>query len=122
MHAYVTIPPSGYHDKIKRARKWLSSWLSDRKVDINNPEWDLTDDAPILADYISRLGAGEEARKATAIAGREDAFRIYNRLPQKHGLFIKNDNGTYAYNFDKLSEMLGIPKENLVHSFLGESK
>lgn len=82
----------------------------------------MTDDAPILADYISRLGAGEEARKATAIAGREDAFRIYNRLPQKHGLFIKNDNGTYAYNFDKLSEMLGIPKENLVHSFLGESK
>lgn len=122
IHAYVTIPPSGYHDKIKRARKWLSSWLSDRKVDINNPEWDLADDAPILADYISRLGAGEEARKATAIAGREDAFRIYNRLPQKHGLFIKNDNGTYAYNFDKLSDMLGISKENLVHSFLGKPK
>ena len=108
-HAYVTISPEGYDRPFKRGFDFIKSWALDKSVDINKPNWKLSDN---LLEYIPEwIGSTPADRLKVAHMGREDAWRIYNRLTPRHGVYISNPNGTYSYNLDKLKSILHTPEE-----------
>jgi hypothetical protein len=112
-HAYYTIPQYGYEDPGKRAFNWIKSLVLDKKYYQD----------PVYKNFEKRLlsvipyNIPDDKKIALIRAGRTDAYRMYSRLPQKYGVYVKNIDGSFSYDFDKLSEISGVPKEDLVVSF-----
>lgn len=108
-YAYVTISPEGYNRPFKRGFDFIKSWALDKPININNPNWKLSDN---LLVYIPEwIGSTPADRLKVAHMGREDAWRIYNRLTPRHGIYISNPNGTYSYNLDRIKSILHTPEE-----------
>lgn len=111
-HAYNVISPVGYNDVINRTRSWLKDLWNNPTVDLANPRW--------LQDLKNKLGdrpmhgyldTGKYIRDDVFGSGviadnaRQDAWAIYNRLPQQHGTYIKNTDGTYSYDMNKIMDV-----------------
>ena len=129
-HAYNTIVPAGYGDQIRRGKEWLRDLWYNPTVDLKNPKWleeaketaqrkmarASSEEKKLMLKGIERSGytstgdylaadiknSGEIADKT-----RQDAWAIYNGLPQQWGMYIKNADGTYSYDMKKIMEMSG---------------
>lgn len=101
-HAYVNIIPSGYNNVGKRAKQWTLDILKGKDADINHPKWTLEQLGDRVKEYIPST---VKNREVIASRTRDDAWRIYNGLEPKHGMYIKNSDGTYSYNMDKINEL-----------------
>lgn len=109
-HAYNAIVPAGYGDSSGRFKDWFNSMWYNKDVDLKNPDWlksdkklygevrpdkGYTGTGDYLPDNIKNRGKiGDEAR--------QDAWALYNNQPQQYGTYIKNEDGTYSYNMDKI--------------------
>lgn len=108
-HAYVTITPISYESPFRRGANWVKSIFSGKKADIEHPRWDLTKDFD--STLKGRNGIEHfinpkvKNRRELAAMSREDAWRIYNGLPQHHGMFKKVSDGLYSYDMDKVMEV-----------------
>lgn len=109
LHFYNTITPFSYDDPIERGTQWVKNMLANTPVDINNPLWmqgKKGEHTEKMARQIGGLLGWKNSvftdRGRIALEARDDAFRIYNGLPQRYGTFIKNKDGSYAYNMAKL--------------------
>lgn len=101
-HAYVNISPAGYNDMGKRAKSWILDILKGSDADIEHPKWSLDEVGSLVEGYIPET---VKNRKIIASQTRDDAWRIYNGLKPKYDMYIKNPDGTYSYNMDKIMEM-----------------
>lgn len=101
-HAYVNVSPVGYDNIGKRAKSWIGDMLKGEDADIQHPKWSIDELGKSLIDYL-----GPDVKNAHLIAGytRDDAWRIYNGLKPKYGMYIKNADGTYSYDLKKINEL-----------------
>lgn len=109
LHFYNTITPFSYDDPIKRGTEWVKNMIANTPVNIDNPLWMIGKRGEQTKKMANEVGGALGWRNSIftdkgriALEARDDAFRIYNGLPQKYGTFIKNKNGTYSYNLPKL--------------------
>lgn len=112
-HAYYTIPQYGYTEPGKRAFNWMKSWMLDKKY-YKDPVYPQFEERVLPA---IRYNIPDDKKIDLIRAGRTDAYRMYSRMPQKYGVYMQNSDGTFSYNLDKLSEISGLPKEDLIISF-----
>ena len=89
-HVYYNVPPIGYDYPVQRAKAILKGVASGKKADIENAPWienlnwvDLAEEYGIPAEYFKQA--------------RIDAWRMYNRLPQKYNTFIPSNTVLGAY-------------------------
>lgn len=79
--------------------------LTGKYPNIDNPTW--LKDLP--EEYIQGLRSyfppSMKNADKIAIQARDDMWRIYNGLPQKHSTFIKTGNNTYAVDLDRINTM-----------------
>lgn len=103
LHAYNTISPEGYDSPMQRFKNWAKDIIQDNPVDINNPKWEIPDrnEVPYLTDSYNDIDVKNKIYKEA----RNDAWRLYNGLPQKHGTYIKNADGTYAYDLERINNI-----------------
>lgn len=101
-HAYVNISPSGYDNVKHRAVSWIKDILKGNNADIEHPKWGMSELGEELKSYIPET---VHNRELIASQTRDDAWRIYNGLKPKYNMYIKNSDGTYSYNMDKINEM-----------------
>ena len=109
LHFYNTITPFSYDDPIKRGAEWVKNMIANAPVNIDNPLWMIGKRGEQTKKMANEVGGALGWRNSIftdkgriALEARDDAFRIYNGLPQKYGTFVKNKNGTYSYNLPKL--------------------
>lgn len=104
-HAYVSVAPIGYDGVKSKGYNWIKSMLTGKYPDIDNPIW--LKDLP--EEYIQGLRAyfspSMKNVDEIAIQARDDMWRIYNGLPQKHNTFIKKGDDTYAIDLDRINTM-----------------
>lgn len=105
LHAFDAISPAGYDSVGKRTKQWIGDIINDKKVDIDNPSWNIDDLGKLTSEYLNRSASSLEAAKQISSQARFDAWRIYNGLPQKYGMYIPNGDGTLKYNLDKIMEI-----------------
>lgn len=109
LHFYNTITPFSYDDPIERGAEWVKNMIANTPVNIDNPLWMIGKRGEQTKKMANEVGGALGWRNSIftdkgriALEARDDAFRIYNGLPQKYGTFVKNKNGTYSYNLPKL--------------------
>lgn len=123
LHAYNSITPTGYGQPYERFKQYISDMWNDVDVDIKNPKWlqDLKKEYGKRPQYggYTKVGNVLSMENAGKIAdeARQDAWALYNKLPQQHGTYIKNSDGTYSYNMEKILndsyDSFDIPYEDL---------
>ena len=86
LHAYDTILPYSYDGAVQRGMEWLGDIIRNKPVDIASPKW----------------MSGEGFRKELSDVIRQDAWAMYNNLPQPNGFYIKNPDGTYSIDMKKV--------------------
>lgn len=101
-HAYVNISPVGYDRMGQRAKSFMKDILKGEDADVNHPKWDLKKLGNSVQDYIPET---VKNRGIIAAYTRDDAWRIYNGLEPKYGMYLKNPDGTYSYNMDRINEL-----------------
>lgn len=104
LHAFNAIEPFGYTKHYDRAKAWVKDIMEDAPVDIDNPSW-------YTKRFKDRVGSAipsENKVGAAELGGRTrfDAWRLYNGLPQKYGMYIKSPDGTYAYNLQEAQRLV----------------
>lgn len=105
-YAYVNISPAGYDRPVQKAVNYTSDLLTGKPADLSHPKWEGQVDPRRTANYIVGHGLpGEMEDQAQTIATmtRDDAWRKYLGLPEKYGMYIKNADGTYSYNLQKIN-------------------
>lgn len=109
-HAYNAIVPAGYGDSSGRLKDWFDSMWYNKDVDLKNPDWVKSDKklyGNVRPDE-GYTGAGNylpdniKNRGKIADEARQDAWALYTNQPQQYGTYIKNADGTYSYNMDKI--------------------
>lgn len=127
-HAYNAIQPAGYEDATQRAKDWFKSMWNNPNIDYKNPQWyqklkdnfhkgkyDYMDDDYLLINGYTGTGDKITANSALnkylvntgdiADKARMDAWAIYNGLPQQFGTYVKNIDGTYSYDLNRIDQM-----------------
>lgn len=89
-HVYYNVVPLGYENPVQRGKAVLKGILSGKKADIDNAPWikdidweEMAEDYGIPTEYFKQA--------------RIDAWRMYNRLPQKYNTFIPSNTVLGAY-------------------------
>lgn len=109
-HAYNAIGPYGYGDSSGRFKDWFSSMWYNKNVDLKKPDWlktieDVNDNVRPETGYTNTgdyLPDDIINRGKIADEARQDAWALYNNQPQQYGTYIKNKDGSYSYNMDKI--------------------
>lgn len=101
-HAYYAISPVGYGNVSQKSRAWIKSMLTGKYPDIENPQWLNNSGLTELEEYIHPIVQNPNALVTQA---RVDAWRIYNKLPQKYNTFIKRADGSYYYDLNKIKKL-----------------
>lgn len=102
LHAFDAISPAGYDSAGERLKQWAGDIINNKKVDIDNPLWDMDDLGWNTSGYLVNSASTIDAAKQIAAQARFDAWRMYNGLPQKYGMYISNGDGTFKYDLDKI--------------------
>ena len=101
-HAYNTIVPYGYNNAANKAKNWISGMLLEKKYS-KGPDWINSNEYKILEKDALVLNSPEQTKFAKE--ARQDAWALYLRQPQQFSTYIKNPDGTFAYNPKKLNEV-----------------
>lgn len=130
-HLFAARAPIKYNDiggTIKRLAKGV---LSGKRADIENPYWankETFSDLRALIEPTASYSMSKEEREKyledrirRAANARFDAWRLYNRLPQKYNTFVKNKNYPGAYTaLDDINTLATIP-ENATFDFVNSA-
>lgn len=100
-HLYITRSPVGYNNIMYDTERWIRSIFSGKKANIENPTW--AKNSEIIKGMFEQFAYIPENLKKTpainkyiqnfadhAYKARVDAWRMYNRLPQKYDTFTPN--------------------------------
>lgn len=107
LHAFNTISPIGYDKPVERFKNWFDDIINERSVNIDHPKWNMDEAGRLVGDAALYGRSTQSADVAQKIAGeaRFDAWRLYNGLPQKYGTYVKNADGTYAYDLERIKQL-----------------
>lgn len=102
LHAFNSVEPFGYDKPFEKAGRLIKDVVEDSPVNISSaPTWRSGERGKALRERI--LDAGIDRMTADAMFDtREDAWRIYNGLPQRNNMYIQNPYGSYSYNIEKV--------------------
>lgn len=101
-HAYVNISPAGYNKMGQRAKSFIKDILKGEDANVNHPKWNLKELGNSVQEYIPET---VKNRDIIAAYTRDDAWRLYNGLEPKYGMYLKNTDGTYSYNMNRINEL-----------------
>lgn len=98
LHAYKSIRPASYKNKLQQAGNFAKSFFSNVKPDINTTYWK---NDPLFAEAAKRANIPTELVRKN----RESAFRTYTQIPEdpNRQIYIKNQDGSLAYNIKLLT-------------------
>lgn len=108
-HFYVNRFPGGYNGMKQTLKDMTESILSGNTPNVENyPTWYNTDNAyTLFNDYGNLDISAEDLMKA-----RDDAFRIYLKLPQRNNTFVPYINNKYPQQTRKIfTDRVGISKK-----------
>ena len=103
---YYNREPYTYNDRGQTVKDIIKDFISGKQRDIDKAPWSVSVD-----------NFGSNNSKA-----RVDAWRMYNRFPQKYGTFERNADGTYTAQKD-IDRLTRLPvSEGLINEALEKSK
>lgn len=96
LHAYDSISPYGYDRAFARFKGYAADLISNPKVNTELPKWRAN--FPVEGDLVwVRPYSAQPSRYVNA---RQDAWAIYNNLPQTYGTYDKVGDRTYRFSDD----------------------
>lgn len=106
-HAYNTIVPISYENATKRGKEWLHNMWYNTEIDSKKLR-DTYEEEVYKALRKNHALSNEDVKKLTPrIAdNREDAFRLYLKMPQKHDTYTRLNNGNYRMNEASIPDLL----------------
>lgn len=96
LHAYDSISPFGYDQAFTKLKGYAADLISNPKVNIELPKWRAN--LPVEGDLVHvRPDFVQPSRYVDA---RQDAWAIYNNLPQTYGTYDNIGDRTYRFSDD----------------------
>lgn len=119
-HLYVAKPPIGYDGIQPAVKRWAKGILSGKEADIDNPWWFTEEYADQLATYAPFDYMFHPEKMDTwvqhALEARADAWRMYNKIPQKYNTFTPNPRHPGSFTDNKGIENLAFIDEQLANT------
>ena len=100
---YYNRKPQGYDNPLQTVKQITKDYITGKQRDIDEAPWE------------------EDLVLSPRGMARADAWRMYNRFPQKYNTFIKNVDGTYTAQKD-IDDIKLLPNGQDFHEALQQSK